>query len=372
MPWPSLGDLLAGFNTRRSNVGRVLSLGWQRLRARSHQAVLEDGVATTPLARQLLGQGADSFAPFYRAFVDKRFGMHQRFVEYRHNLEAAEAVFGAPACAAFGEGRRVTLVRVGDHTIELGINDKCLQEGLWALSLRDAEGRVLSRLSFLLLSDERLLLGAVQGPKMHDQAALAGIRQATRVFHGMRPAYLLLDMVKLLAAQWRLQLIAVDPLHKARTRRWRSATASRLFFDYAAFWRENAGAPGRDGFWHLDRHVDWRDPEDAPARKRAMYKRRAEFMSALPALARAGLAGAAAEAAPVAAPVVALGSVDAAAPHDQAHAAKAGRQQRQAARLRDGADREVRRERLDCAALVLDPGRRVGRQVDVQAMAANG
>lgn len=279
--WPSLGELLQFFNTRPSNLGRRLALHWVMLRARRHRALLERGLAPTPLGERLLGQGPAGFAPLYKAFIDKRLDLRARFEQYHHNLVATERLFGAASCASIAAGQRVVLLRCGEFSVELGQNENCLQEGLWSLSLRDAQGLLLSHLSFSLLSGARLLVGSVQGPKLQDEQALAGIRQATHRCHGLRPPYLLLIVLKHLAAQWGLSLQGVDPAHKARKRRF-ATRRNRYFFDYRGFWTANGGALGPDGRWHLTLAVELRDPADAPTRKRAMYKRRAELVASLP------------------------------------------------------------------------------------------
>lgn len=279
--WPSLRELLHFFDTRPSNLGRRLALHCVMLRARRHRALLERGLAPTPLGERLLGQGPAGFAPLYKAFIDKRLGLRARFEQYHHNLVAAGRLFGALACAGIAAGQRVVLLRCGDFSVELGHNENCLQEGLWSLSLRDAQGLLLSHLSFSLLNGARLLVGSVQGPKLRDEQALAGIRHATHRCHGLRPPYLLLIVLKQPAARWGLSLQGVEPAHKARKRRF-TVRRDCLFFDYRGFWAANGGVLGRDGRWHLALAIELRDPADAPAKKRAMYKRRAELVADMP------------------------------------------------------------------------------------------
>lgn len=289
VPWPSLGQLLSHFKTRRANVGRVLRLATTVAWSRWYRDDFEWQVRPLPLAAPLLRQhGANSFAPLFHAFVDQRLGMRQRFAHYHHNLVAAETRL-AGAKPALLAGRRHELLALGAFRVDLGFNEISMEEGLWSLCLRDAEGRRLSSLSFSFLREGGVLIGSVQGPRLEETEAVAGIRQATGALEGLRPPHFLLLVLRLLARHWKLPLAGVDPAHKAFARRRHRGCPHS--FDYREFW-QSAGAAAQDGgHWRLAGEVQTRDPADAPAKKRAMYRRRAELVAGLPERLAQALAG---------------------------------------------------------------------------------
>lgn len=276
LPWPSLGELLIHLKTRPANCGRVLRIGAAMAWSRFYRRDFEWQVSPLSLAGPLLRQrGAGGFAPLYQAFVDQRHGMRERFRQYHHNLVAAETWLAGAKDALLADGRHV-LLRHGDFSIDLGLNEISLQEGLWSLSLRDAEGRRLSMLTFCFVRGGGLLVGSVQGPRMDDAEALAGIRAATQAFEGLRPPYLLLTVLRLLGRQWALPVAGIDPSLKVGARR--RHRGSPHAFDYLGFWESNGAERQPDGRWTLPDEVGVRDLSTVPSKKRAMYRRRGEWL----------------------------------------------------------------------------------------------
>lgn len=276
LPWPSLGELLTHFRTRPSNCGRALRLGAAMAWSRLYRSDFEWQVTPLSLAGPLLRQrGASGFAPLFQAFVDQRHSMAERFRQYHHNLVAAETWL-AGAKTALLDGGRQTLLRHGGFVIDLGLNEISLQEGLWSLSLRDEAGHRLSMLTFCFVRGGGLLVGSVQGPRMDEAEALAGIRDATSAFEGLRPPYLLLTVLRLLARQWGLSVAGIDPSLKAGARRRHRGTPHA--FDYVGFWEANGAVRQDDGRWILSGEVGVRDLATVPSKKRAMYRRRGEWL----------------------------------------------------------------------------------------------
>lgn len=297
--WPSLATLLRHMNTRPSNIGRRLTVSLGFMRSYVHRRRFEAQVQTSPIFGGLQRHGAEAFTPLFRAFLDKRFGMRERFAVYGQSVSGAADLLSDDSAQAIGRGERLPVVRVGDLVVELGINEMSMEEGLWALTLRDAGGHRLSNVSFSFLPGGRLLIGAVQGPKMNDSAALEGIRAATHALQGLRPPHFVMAVLKCLAREGGLQLLGIDPAVKARLRRlpWSKA----YHFDYRGFWQEQGGTPLDSSYWQLGTSTEVRAPEDVPSKKRAMYRRRGELIAALAQQVRPFLA---ADAAAAAAPAV--------------------------------------------------------------------
>lgn len=282
--WPSLRGLLRHMRTRPTNLGRVVTVGALYLRARGWRQSFEQRVDASVLFGALQRRGTEAFAPLYRALLDRRFGLRTRFEVYAHDVRTAETWWGPTVTQVLSQGLREPLLVLEGFQLDLGVNEYSMEEGLWSLTLRSAAGRRLSSASFSFLPGNRILVGSVQGPKMDDQAALAEIREATHTFHGLRPPHLVLALLKVLACHCRHRLLGIDPQVKARLRRlpW-----SRPYhFDYRTFWQEQGGTLAEDGYWQLPTLMPSRPLAEVPARKRAMYRRRAALLAALPAALR--------------------------------------------------------------------------------------
>ena len=127
----------------------------------------------------------------------------------------------------------------------------------------------------------------MQGPP-REIDGLACVRQLTDAAHGMRPAYLLVFMLRTCAALWNVtRLIGIDEAYQVKGR-WNHRATERLF-DYAAFWSVAAGTPLPDGNWQLPVSVPRRPIEDVPAKRRAMYRRRYALLESLANMAKTAL-----------------------------------------------------------------------------------
>ena len=185
-------------------------------------------------------------------------------------------------------GELVTLGVLPDATrITLGLNRLTFHEGLWAIDLTRADGLRLFTISFGWLDPERLMLGCVQGPP-REIDGLGCVRELTETAQGLRPAFLLMFMLRACATRWKVtHLIGVDEAHQVKGR-WNHRAEER-HFDYAAFWEDSAGAKLPDGNWILPVEVPRRALEDVPSKRRAMYRRRYALIDALAADAAAAL-----------------------------------------------------------------------------------
>jgi uncharacterized protein VirK/YbjX len=174
----------------------------------------------------------------------------------------------------------ITLVELTDQTrVVLSLNDVSFHEGLWQIGLIGADGVRLYSIGFGFTDTRTLLMGNVQGPSLKDDG-LDRIRDVTHAAHGMRPPHLLVHTLRVLAAQWgATRLCGVDPENHVKGR-W-NLRASRLRFDYRAFWAEHEGARAEDGNWSLPLGTAMRPLEEVPTKRRAMYRRRYAMLEAL-------------------------------------------------------------------------------------------
>lgn len=275
--WPTLAQMRGLTHARRSNLGRQLKLALGLAATWPHRPGFEATLRALPHWQPLFARSFKSFEPLVQAFVDRRFGASRRLAHLKHDLALATEVFGARICQRIAEGERIPLWRLGDQAIvTLGLNTVSMREGLWALHLVTPEGARVCHMSFSFLLPDRLAVGAVQGPALEDEAALAAIRTLTKEAEGLRPAHLLVEVLRVLCRRWSLQLVGVDPCHHPK-KKWHHREL-RVAFDYRNFWGELGGALAADGLWALPSDRIARDLAEVPSKRRAMYRRREQLL----------------------------------------------------------------------------------------------
>ncbi|WP_162255824.1 DUF535 family protein [Acidovorax sp. Root70] len=209
----------------------------------------------------------------WRAFLDERWGVGKRLTACGTDLAAAHAVFGPDRCERLRHGERIALCQTNDFAIHLGRNRICCHEGLWALTLVDAQGVALFNLSFGFLANRHVLVASLQGLQKSHEDTQDRIRMLTKRTHGLRPATLLLHVFVMLCQLWGIEHIqGIDPDYQIKQRN--RAPGKGFTFDYRALWQEAGGLRQGHGYWDLPRTLPERAAADIPTQKRAMYARR--------------------------------------------------------------------------------------------------
>jgi uncharacterized protein VirK/YbjX len=268
-------------HTRRTNIGRQVKLAWGLLTTKPYRK--QFGVVLNRNAhwKPVFSGQARSFEPLVQSFMDRRFGVAQRFSNLQHDLTFASHAFGLRTSARVALGERVMLWDVvGAGAVTLGLNEFCRREGLWTICLCTPEGIRLCQLSFSFTPDGRLMIGSVQGAPTSDERAMQGIRDLTGAAAGLRPPFLLVEVLRALCRRWGLDLSGIDPQHHVK-KRWHQDEL-KVTFDYRAFWSELGGSMHVDETWNLPTQRNQRDLADIPPKRRAMYKRRTALLEALP------------------------------------------------------------------------------------------
>ncbi len=168
------------------------------------------------------------------------------------------------------------------YAVYLSMNLAHPQEGLWQLSLRNATQTQLFSICFAVLPGPRIFIGSVQGGRSIENVNVVDlIRLATKDFEGMRPLFLLFDVVRTLAAVWKIEkLTGIANRNQLKTHS-NSKNARAVQFSYDSFFQELGGSRMRDGNWDVPATLPVRDISDAPCRKRAMYRRRFALIAGL-------------------------------------------------------------------------------------------
>jgi hypothetical protein len=167
------------------------------------------------------------------------------------------------------------------YALVLDLNLDHPQEGLWRLSLQVA-GRRIFALCFSVLPGPEIFVGGVQGGRSTPSASMVdSIRAATKEFEGVRPHFLLFDVVRTLASTWDAKAIrGIASRHQLKVRSSGRGSAG-VRFSYDEFFQDLGAVDMVDGLWTIPTIFADRDVSDAPSRKRAMYRRRRVLLDQL-------------------------------------------------------------------------------------------
>ena len=157
------------------------------------------------------------------------------------------------------------------------------REGELVLNIFLHDKRLFSLACSVGLDAEQYVVrvGAVQGVK--DENILALYRDLTKEMHGLRPRDLLLDALRMMCSSIGITKILgiADCNRQHRNVYYGQAKSQNLEGDYDTVWTEQGGVRRDSGFFEISSKIEFRDMEDIPSKKRSMYRRRYEFLTAL-------------------------------------------------------------------------------------------
>jgi uncharacterized protein VirK/YbjX len=224
------------------------------------------------------------FRPLMSKFLDPRLRSSHLFTCYAHDLGFTSTHIhrAFPKFFPLNLSETLWIDRVHGYSVDLSMNLAHPQEGLWQLSLRNSNQTRLFSMCFSILPGPVIFIGSVQGGRSNDSANFADlIRSATKDFEGMRPHYLLFDVVRTLAASWNIESLTGIAERNQLKRHSHSKSAKAVRFSYDTFFKELGARPTRDGNWDVPLTLPAREIADAPSRKRAMYRRRFTLIAGL-------------------------------------------------------------------------------------------
>lgn len=207
-------------------------------------------------------------------FLDRRWSLQKRFDVLCTDLQHAESHFGHAIAHQLALGKTIKLCEVQDAGyVELALNDVNLQEGNWALVLRDQFCAKIFQITFGFIDADTVYIASAQGGGKNVAGKLETIQQFTKASFGFRPPSCLISTFRMLCQQWRIQtILAIDPCNHIKGR-W-NQRRSRLKFNYCALWTESGGVKNRDGYWVLPVEQQLTALDAIPSRKRSQYRKR--------------------------------------------------------------------------------------------------
>lgn len=159
------------------------------------------------------------------------------------------------------------------------------REAELAVSIVDPQGRRLYSCAFSLEGQAdalSLVIGSVQGPEPGVPQAQERVRELTKEGHGLRPKSLVVILVlEMAVAMGAVRVNAVRKrAHVFQAKRYSSKQKANLQADYDELWQE-FGAQALDANFVTLAPVARKPLTEIASKKRAMYRRRYEWLDAL-------------------------------------------------------------------------------------------
>jgi uncharacterized protein VirK/YbjX len=252
-------------------------------RTHRHQGIVDKAVASCPWVWPTLDCHPILFRPLTSGFLDARLSYQRRVEVFAHDLRFTSTHVQRAFPGFFPNDLQAHLwVDTTQHyALVLDLNLDHPQEGLWRLSLRGAGERIFS-VCFSILPGPEIFIGGVQGGRSTASASMVdSIRAATKAFEGIRPHFLLVDVIRTLAAAWEVNAIRGISSRLQLKGRSRGRGPAAVKFSYDEFFQDLGGIGTVDGLWTIPTSTADRDIADAPSRKRAMYRRRSGLLDQL-------------------------------------------------------------------------------------------
>ncbi len=184
-----------------------------------------------------------------------------------------------------GQGIELGRYPQSDCRILLRHDGTFRREAELALSIVNERGERLYSCAFSLAGSERelaLVIGSVQGPEPCVVQPQEQVRALTKAGHGLRPKSLVVMLVLALAEAMGASRVSAVRMraHIFQARRYSRKKKACLQADYDELWQEFGAVPLDANFVRLQPAV--RKPlEEVASKKRAMYRRRYEWLDEL-------------------------------------------------------------------------------------------
>lgn len=213
--------------------------------------------------------------------VDVRWTSGRRLLALEQHFEAVES-FGDLLALRVGDRRQLMSLDRVDLDLSLQLERQAFlgREGQLALSLFCGPGRLYS-VAFLLHRGASTLtayVGAIQGVKQDPSNNL--YRDLTKRAFGLRPRDLILVLFLVFCAE-----IGVTGVHgvqeqfRQHRHHYHGRTGcAKVYSDFDAIWVEHGGVLSDAGYYVLEPGLRTKALESVPTRKRAMYRKRYEFL----------------------------------------------------------------------------------------------
>ena len=228
--------------------------------------------------------------PLVRVYLDRRTPLWTRQSHFAADFSRVSAWLPPDSKAILAASGRVTIARFANgFSLSFGVNEIYPEEGIWALSVRDNEDRRVFHLTFGLLSNDRIVVGSVQGGRKESMFdPQAAIRSFTKACHGLRPQAMLTEALAEMRQVWGCRSVEfVSPRFQARSR-WHRPPRN-VQFDYDQYFSECGMTRLSDALWGLPTQLPRKSLDEVESNKRSMYRKRFALLDTLRMQCRSGL-----------------------------------------------------------------------------------
>lgn len=208
-------------------------------------------------------------------YCDNSFSKKQRCEAIIQNFRLAQEFFGLNLIKNLLQQRKILLFKFDENLfLYLNINNIDPLEGFFSINIQTKDEKIYDA-SFSFVAPNSLLIASVQGSNEPNTPDL--IKQATKQMHGIRPAFMIVNVFKMICQIENFSLLGIPKENQAKFRR---NDHSRLLFDYDEFWRENGGKFG-EKYYEILLNIERKSLEEIQSKKRSMYKKRFEMLDNL-------------------------------------------------------------------------------------------
>lgn len=159
-----------------------------------------------------------------------------------------------------------------------------VREGELVLNIFKDDSRLMSvAFTFSTLNDKPIMyIGAIQG-KQSSSETLQLLKEQSKKFEGLRPADLLLEVLRMIAIHLNItKILAIsDENRHHRHKHFSHLQSNLLKTNYNERWIENQGIPLENGFYSLPIKKPRKDLAEIGSNKRATYRRRYNILDAI-------------------------------------------------------------------------------------------
>ncbi len=221
----------------------------------------------------------------YSPYIHNQWTVPERFKVITNHYKMIRKM---PSVLNLVDGQPKILLDLNEYSTNTFITlDKAkwfVREGELVLNIFKDELRLMSvAFTFSKLSDHAVLyIGAIQG-KQSSNETLAMLKELSKNFEGLRPADLLLEILRMVAVNLGItKILAIcDENRHHRHRHFSQTQNSLLKTNYNDKWEENQGTLLNNGFYELPIKKTRKDFAEIASNKRAVYRRRYSMLDAI-------------------------------------------------------------------------------------------
>lgn len=235
--------------------------------------------ADNPLLTNELAQRPRLREFLFRPYLNKYWKVTERLAAIANHYKLVNS--NAPILnLAHNESRELTHFDMHDKNLRVVLDrpEWMRREGEIGLSFFLGIDRIYT-IMFLLGGDSsnmKLIVGNMQGDG-RDKADT--YKELTKVFYGMRPRDFLINILQMIGRELGCREIYGISEDAHRSNLWYSKAFKQNNYD--TIWLEHGGKKDNTGFFVLPTQIAKRTDDEIPTKKRAVYRRRYEFLDEL-------------------------------------------------------------------------------------------